>query len=209
VCATLPVIRDRPSGSNAGTTFRPMELVFLHGRAASGKLTVARALSDRLHFPVFHNHLVVDLLTGVFPFGSEPFVRLREQFWLSVFVDAAVADTSLIFTFAPDATVRPGFPTRAREALESSSGRVCFVRLLVDDSEQERRITLPSRGEFHKLSDLETLRRLRARVESPEQPPVDLSIDTEQLTVDDAVETIIDHFDLQARQPVERFPLDS
>jgi hypothetical protein len=27
---------------------------------------------------VFHNHLVVDLLTELFPFGSDPFVRLRE-----------------------------------------------------------------------------------------------------------------------------------
>jgi cytidylate kinase len=57
-----------------------VDLVFLHGPAASGKLTVARALGDRVGFPVFHNHLVVDVLTTVFPFGSEPFVRLREQF---------------------------------------------------------------------------------------------------------------------------------
>jgi hypothetical protein len=186
-----------------------MELVFLHGRAAAGKLTVARALSERLRFPVFHNHLVVDLLTEVFPFGSDPFVRLREQFWLSVFVNAAETDTSLIFTFAPDATVRPGFPTRVRETVEGSTRRVCFVRLVVSDSEQERRITLPSRREFHKLSNLETLRRLRARGEFPEQPPVDLSIDTEQLTVDDAVDTIVEHFHLRAREPIVRFPADS
>ena len=65
-----------------------MDLVFLHGPAASGKLTVARALEARVGLPVFHNHLVVDLLTTVFPFGSEPFVRLREQFWTSVFAEA-------------------------------------------------------------------------------------------------------------------------
>jgi hypothetical protein len=186
-----------------------MELIFLHGRAAAGKLTVARALSERLHFPVFHNHLVVDLLTGIFPFGSDAFLRLREQFWLSVFVDAAATDTSLIFTFAPDATVRPGFPTRAREAVERSAAQVCFVQLLVSDVEQERRITLPSRREFYKLTNLETLRRLRARDESPEQPPVDLSIDTERLSLDEAVEVIIHHFHLQAQQPRIRFPVDS
>ncbi|MEE1618490.1 hypothetical protein [Brachybacterium sp. J153] len=27
----------------------------------------------------------MDTLTTVFPFGSAPFVRLREQFWLDVF----------------------------------------------------------------------------------------------------------------------------
>lgn len=49
-----------------------MDLVFSHGAVASGKLTTAQALEERLRYPVFHNHLVVDLLTTVFPFGSEP-----------------------------------------------------------------------------------------------------------------------------------------
>jgi cytidylate kinase len=91
-----------------------MDLIFLHGPAASGKLTTARALGRNLNYPVFHNHLVVDLLTTVFPFGSEPFVRLREQMWTSVFADAARAGTSLIFTFAPESTVAHGFPQPAR-----------------------------------------------------------------------------------------------
>jgi cytidylate kinase len=43
-----------------------MDLIFLHGSAASGKLTTARALGHHLDYPVFHNHLVVDLLTTVF-----------------------------------------------------------------------------------------------------------------------------------------------
>ena len=78
-----------------------MHLVFLHGRAAAGKLTTARHLSALVGYPVFHNHLVVDLLTTVFPFGSEPFVRLREQFWLAAFTEAARPGRSLIFTFTP------------------------------------------------------------------------------------------------------------
>ena len=82
-----------------------MDLVFLHGGAASGKLTTARALEQLLRYPVFHNHLVVDMLLPIFPFGSEPFVRLREQFWLSVFRDAALAGRSITFTFAPENSV--------------------------------------------------------------------------------------------------------
>jgi hypothetical protein len=77
-----------------------VDLVFLHGPAAAGKPTTARALEERTGLPVFHNHLVVDLLTTVFPFGSEPFVRLREDFWTSVFADAARAGRSITFTFA-------------------------------------------------------------------------------------------------------------
>ena len=125
-----------------------MDLVFLHGPAASGKLTIARALEARVGFPVFHNHLVVDLLTTVFTFGSDPFVRLREQFWTSVFADAARVDRSISFTFTPEATVRPGFAGRVRQLIEGEGGRVCFVRLRVSDGEQERRIGLPGRSEF-------------------------------------------------------------
>ncbi|GAB3925325.1 hypothetical protein GCM10027613_38040 [Microlunatus endophyticus] len=96
-----------------------MNLIFLHGPAAAGKLTTARALEARLGYPVFHNHLTVNLLTTVFPFGSEPFVRLREQIWLSVITDAARIGRSLIFTFAPESTVPFGFPHRLRDAVES------------------------------------------------------------------------------------------
>ena len=122
-----------------------MDLVFLHGPPGAGKLTVARALESRVGFPVFHNHLVVDLLTTVFPFGSEPFVRLREQFWASVISDAARADRSTTFTFTPDATVTAGFPGEVRRLVEEAGGRVLFVRLDVSPAEQERRVRLPSR----------------------------------------------------------------
>ncbi|MGN6330355.1 MAG: hypothetical protein ACTHOD_01730 [Motilibacteraceae bacterium] len=89
-----------------------MDLVFLHGGIASGKLTTARAHEREVGYPVFHNHLVVDTLTTVFPLGSPSFVELREEFWLSVFESAARDDRSLIFTFAPEPTVRPGFCDR-------------------------------------------------------------------------------------------------
>jgi cytidylate kinase len=183
-----------------------MELIFLHGKAAAGKLTVARELGDRLHYPVFHNHLVINILTELFPFGSEPFVRLREQIWLSVFAEAANADTSLIFTFAPELTVQLGFPLRVREVVEGPGGRVHFVRLLVSEVEQERRINSPTRREWHKLSDVATLKRQRERNETPEQPAADLTIDTELLSVDQAADSIIRTFHLDARTPIVKFP---
>ncbi|WP_210505209.1 hypothetical protein [Naasia sp. SYSU D00057] len=42
-----------------------MEMVFIHGPAASGKLTTARALAERTGFALFHNHLVVDALLAL------------------------------------------------------------------------------------------------------------------------------------------------
>jgi hypothetical protein len=184
-----------------------VDLVFLHGPAASGKLTVARALEARLGLPVFHNHLVVDSLLPVFPFGSEPFVRLRETFWTAVFADAVRAGRSLTFTFAPEATVRPGFPGRVRELVEAGGGRVCFVRLRVSEAEQERRIGAASRSEFRKLTSLETLRRIRAARTGVEQPPADLDIDTDTSDAARSAATIADHFALAPQPTPPPYPL--
>lgn len=184
-----------------------MDLIFLHGPAASGKLTVARALEARVGFPVFHNHLVVDLLTTVFPFGTEPFVRLREEFWTAVFADAARVGRSICFTFAPEATVRPGFPERVRGLVEADGGRVRFVGLRVSEREQERRIGLPERSEFHKLTSVETLRRLRNDGAGVEQPPTDLEIDTDGRSPSESAAAIAGHFGLIAQAPVERYPV--
>jgi chloramphenicol 3-O-phosphotransferase len=184
-----------------------VDLVFLHGPAAAGKLTVARALEVRVGFPVFHNHLVVDLLTTVFPFGTEPFVRLREEFWTAVFADATRVGRSICFTFAPEATVQPGFPERVRGLVEANGGRVRFVRLRVSEREQERRIGLPERSEFHKLTSVETLRQLRNYGTGVEQPPTDLEIDTDRRSPTESAAAIASHFGLTAQDPALRYPV--
>jgi chloramphenicol 3-O-phosphotransferase len=138
-----------------------MRVIFIYGQPASGKLTVARALAERTGIAVFHNHLVVDALEAVFPFGSEPFVRLREQFWLAVFAEAAQADRSLIFTFAPEPTVARDFAERVRTLVQSAGGEVMFVALKVPQEEQERRLKRPDRATFGKLRSVDLLRRLR------------------------------------------------
>ena len=183
-----------------------MDLIFLHGPAASGKLTVARALEDLVGYPVFHNHLVVDALTTVFPFGSEPFVRLREQFWMQVFIEAARTDRSLTFTFAPESTVQGDFPARVRAGVEAHEGRVCFVRLIVSDGEQERRIGADSRRAFHKLTDVATLRQLRNYRDDVVQPPVDLAVDTDTSSAEQTSAVIVERFGMTAQATLERYP---
>jgi hypothetical protein len=71
-----------------------MKLIFIYGMPAVGKLTVAQELAAITGYRLFHNHLVVDLLLTVFEFGGPQFVALREEFWLSVFHQAAHSDLS-------------------------------------------------------------------------------------------------------------------
>jgi hypothetical protein len=182
-----------------------VDLVFLHGPPAAGKLTTARALERLVGFPVFHNHLVVDLLTTFFPFGTEAFVRLRERFWLDVIGEAAAAGRSVSFTYAPDTTVPAGFAGRVVDAVEAHGGRVRFVRLLVGRAEQERRLVLPGRQEFHKLDDVGWLRRTPPGP-APESPPADLEVDTERSDPDASAAVIARHFGLRPQEPWPRYP---
>jgi chloramphenicol 3-O-phosphotransferase len=156
-----------------------MKLVFVHGVPGVGKLTVASELARLTGWPLFHNHLTVDLVSAVFPFGSQPFVALREQIWLSVFREAASDGVSLIFTFTPENTVRPQFVEDTIDIVGSSGGRVYFVELICTEGELERRIENPSRKQFGKLSSIKQYRGLKAAgaLQFPKLP-TGLSLDT-------------------------------
>ena len=146
---------------------------------------------------VIHNHLVVDAVGAVFPFGSDAFIRLRQAFWLQMFAEAAGHERPLIFTFAPEPTVPRTFVPEARAIVEGRGGRVCFVQLMIATDEQDRRIENADRGQFQKLRSVETLRRLRAQGwVDPEPPPADLTIDSAQVAAADAAQQIMRHFAL-------------
>jgi chloramphenicol 3-O-phosphotransferase len=159
-----------------------MQLIFIWGGAASGKLTVAKELARLTSLPLFHNHLVVDALLERLPFGDPEFVRLREQMWMAGFETAASQERSLIFTFAPEPTVLDGFTERVEALLERFDGKVRYVRLVLSEVEQERRIANESRTQFKKLVSLDMLRDLRPQFLESEagMPAADLVIDTEQ-----------------------------
>lgn len=166
-------------------------LVFLHGLPGSGKLTVGRELQSVTGFPLFHNHLAVDVLESVFEFGSVPFVELREHIWLSVFREAARSNLSLIFTFAPECTVRHSFPTAAEAVVRDEGGRVFFVALHCPEPELERRLSDPSRSAFGKLNSAQRYRELRdlGTFEFP-RLRADLELDTGALSPLEAAQKV-------------------
>ena len=158
-----------------------MKLVFIYGLPATGKLTVAQELSAMTGYKLFHNHLAVDLLLPVFDFGSAPFIELREQIWLSVFEQACRSQLpGLIFTFAPEATVRPGFIDRALAAVTGNNGEVIFVQLVCPLAELKQRLASPSRLRYGKLTSVPLFERLDAEgsFAAPQMPKPRLSIDT-------------------------------
>lgn len=175
----------------------PAQLLFIYGAPAAGKLTVAREISGLTGWPLFHNHLVVDAVASVFPFGSAAFIRLREMMWLEVFREAATGRQSLIFTFAPERSVMPGLVDRVREIVEPNL-MLRLVRLTVPPEDQLARIANPDRAAHGKLVSPELLKQLAQQFAEceAEMPSPEISIGTERLSPADAAREIIERLGL-------------
>jgi hypothetical protein len=158
-----------------------MRLIFLYGMPATGKLTVAQELAARTGYKLFHNHLAVDLLLSVFEFGSAAFVELRETIWLSVFEQACRSGLpGLIFTFAPERTVRPQFIPEAQRIVRENGGQIDFIELVCPLEELKARMDRPSRLQYQKLSSVALFEELLGDgvFDSSHMPEPRLRIDT-------------------------------
>ena len=172
-----------------------MLLLFIYGPAASGKLTVAREVEARTGFPVFHNHLVIDMLTPLFDFGSPPFVDLRERTWLEVMERAAKERLpGLIFTFTPECSVPHDFIEKLVRRVEGVGGEVVLVELRCPEEEMESRMGDQSRAAFGKVRSAGHYRRLRdsGAFDFPPIPNPSLTIDTSKSRPDEAAERIVE-----------------
>ena len=71
-----------------------INLIFIHGAPAAGKLTTASALLDRIPGRLFDNHAAIDVARTVFDFGA-PILELVQDVRASV-LDAAARGVSLV-----------------------------------------------------------------------------------------------------------------
>ena len=169
-----------------------MRLIVLFGMPATGKLTVGQELAALTGYKLFHNHLVVDLLLSVFEFGSPGFVELREQIWLGVVRAACRGGVpGLVFTFAPETTVRPEFIGILAETVKAEGGAIDFVELTCPMAELKQRMDSGSRRQFKKLTSVELFEQLHAggNLELP-MPQARFSVDTSTCAPAEAAERI-------------------
>lgn len=184
-----------------------MNLVFIYGPPAAGKLTIARELSQRTGYRLFYNHLTVPAAQAIFPAAKEPhqgerYSQLLKTMRLAALTAAADAGLDIIFTLAYSGIVDDAFVADIVNIFESRSGNVCFVQLHAPDDVLLERIGNTSRSAVGKLTDpkrlsqvLET-RDMRASVKYPDI----LNVDTAKLSPIDAAQEIITHFGLRVHQ---------
>eukprot|EP00753_Platysulcus_tardus_P013905 PLAT3900.1.p1 GENE.PLAT3900.1~~PLAT3900.1.p1 ORF type:complete len:246 (-),score=55.23 PLAT3900.1:309-1007(-) len=100
-------------------TARKPRVVALHGLPGVGKRTVGEQLAALTGCKLFHNHLVVDALLALFPFGSAEFIQLRRKWWLEA-LSTAVSAATVVHAASPDAAAPEGM--EGDEAADGGDG---------------------------------------------------------------------------------------
>jgi len=134
-------------------------LVFLYGPPAVGKLTVARAIAGREPFKVLHNHVAIDPVVEVLPFGTPAFWRIVGGLRRDLVAAAAEEGIDLIYTFV----FAPGDEQHVEDivtAYEERGGSVLFVQLLASRDVLLRRVLAEDRKLHGKISEPATLEPL-------------------------------------------------
>lgn len=137
-------------------------LVFLHGPAASGKLTIAKELAELTSYKLFHNHLTVDMLLSLFPFASPNFIKHRHHIWHDLLVDSITEGSDIIFTYCPEITVSPSFISELKGSVEANGGNILFVQIDCPLDVLVSRMGSESRKQHHKLSSGEDYVKYKA-----------------------------------------------
>jgi hypothetical protein len=172
-------------------------LVVLHGLPAVGKYTIGKEIYHQLlsrdsSWKFFHNHLVVDTVLALFPFGSPNFCKHREIIWKSCMSDAIAEKSNILFTFSPDTTVSEDFPEKLKSIIENHGGKMIGIKITCDKG-TELTDRMKERKEFSKLNDVKLFEELSASgaFDFPHFP-VDFKIDSSQYIIQDSSSKIVD-----------------
>jgi broad-specificity NMP kinase len=177
-----------------------MKLIFIYGAPAVGKLTVAQEIARQTGFKIFHNHLSIDAVEPVFEFGTPPFWRLIDLIRVETIAEAARHDVNLIHTFCYAKDHDDKYVAKITNLVESNGGEVCFVLLICDRSEVEKRVLAESRKKFGKANNLKILNEIfdKYDLSSPVPERESLIIDNTNLPPEIVAQKIIEHFKLTA-----------
>ena len=169
-----------------------MRLIWIHGPPASGKLSVARALSEQIGAGVLHNHLSIDLARPILDFGDEGFWPLVDALRLTCVRAAAKSDKdALIYTSCYDHPIDLPVVEEFEEVLESEGGTLVPVFLQCDPIELERRVGNPDRKAIGKITSIAKLRDTLAEWNCVAMPRANcITIDTSSGTPEESAAAI-------------------
>jgi tRNA uridine 5-carbamoylmethylation protein Kti12 len=178
-----------------------MNLIYLYGPPASGKLTIAKELEKITKYKILHNHLTVDLLTNFFEFDSVPFRNLNSKFRLDILKETAKDNFKGIITTVCYARGDRDDDKNIRKFIKELSSlgvKMCFVQIVCSINEMEKRVTASSRKKYGKLDNVKNLRKCMKKWVLDEPIPYveSLRIDSTSNSAKDVAKQIKKHFKL-------------
>ena len=112
-----------------------MKLVIISGPHAVGKMTVGQALARQTGLRLFHNHMTIDVVSGLFENMPEERSRLTNLFREEIFKAYAASDEyGMIFTYmwAFDQQSDWDYIQHVEDLFRSHGAEVYFVELCAD-----------------------------------------------------------------------------
>ena len=174
-----------------------MNLIFIYGPPASGKLTIAKELAALTGYSVFHNHQTRDIVRGLYPETFFENYGLVDTLRLDIFEYAAKHNTDLIFTLVHDDPDDIIFTDKAIKSIENEQGTVCFIEVVAPNEVLLSRVENDSRKEHRKMRDKAKLERLLGAGLYGSLPyEGTLKINTGLMSANQAAMSIAEHFRL-------------
>ncbi len=177
-----------------------MDLVFIYGKPAVGKLTIARELEKLTGYKLVHLHLVVNPAAAVFEKDSPDYFNLVKKISFDVFTAAAKQKIpGILFTYWYWCPASEEFVRDLIDLCNKLTIRLCFVYLETSEEELMRRVLHPSRLETGKITSPELLKEIFKKVYFSQIPYVEnLVIDTTHLPSMESAHQIVQFFNLPA-----------
>lgn len=177
-----------------------MKLILVYGPPAVGKLTVTKALAEKINYKLVDNHTLVNPIAYVFGWESPERSRLADIFRVELFRSAAKCNIDLITTSGGAGKSYNDFFQRIIKAVTSENGEVIFVRLTAPTETLFKRVENDSRATHQKMMTGEWLQKMfdqKPDVFARALVPPHLEIDTSLHSAEESAQMIIDYYHLQ------------
>lgn len=179
-----------------------MSLIVVYGPVASGKLTVATQIADLTGYTLFHNHIFVDALATVFPFGNDEFTesrtKLNTKFKKLLYEEILATKRNVVMTSNFGGERGRDFFQKLLEDARTYDEPIYFVRLAPSRESLFERVSQDSRS--NKVNTSERLEEVLAKEGYGFEEFKDiehLTIDNTTIPAEEVAQKVVKHYNIK------------